>query len=178
MREYNEAGFPAWEAEEMTAALRRCSVAVLASAVVLAASSAQAGGDSPVSVSDVKAEVKSEFVGPNKGKQYIKLSFKITANKAPEKLTNLKAKLDCKAGAETASQDLLAGSVRLTDLAAGDAKDTSGLFFKSAKTYLPATPERCEIAFTYGGVTQSKDRAAVGQFCFTGSEVKEGACAK
>jgi len=146
-------------------------------AVASAAATAAGAGAGLVGVSDVKAEVKARTLGADKGKNWVKVTFTATVKEKVEKLNTVKVKISCKVGADTLSDDTSSLTVRLSDLDVGKtAAMDARLFFDKGEGFTAAKPDSCTVSFGFGKSTKKEEFTAIGDYCFDGSAVADGAC--
>src|SRR5262245_14897513 len=147
--------------------LRLAAVAAVASAVVVHAAG-------PVSVSDVKAEVKTSTVGASKGKDYLRVAYNAQVSDAVEKLNTVIVKASCKAGDKVVTDQYSLGPAKLDAAEKGSSKPGTAVLFM--KEGLPAKPSQCTLNFLLGKASAKGDGAAIKDYCWEGGAAKEGAC--
>jgi len=130
--------------------------------------------DAPLTISDVKVELKTNTIGKDKGKQYLRVSFMATANAKIEPKMVIRITGAGQFGAESKSDEIMALGPKLETFEAGvkSKEITAPLFMKEG---IAAAPDRLDLKFTLAK-TLEKQGAAVGEFCWTAAGVAPGAC--
>jgi hypothetical protein len=161
----------------MKASARRWVVAVGVVALGSAAATGAWAGAGAVGVSDVKAEVKARTLGADKGKNWVKVTFTATVKEKVEKLNTVKVKISCKVGPDTLTDDTPSLTAKLSELDVGKtAAMDARLFFDKGEGFTAAKPDSCTVSFGFGKSTKKDEFTAIGDYCFDGTAVADGAC--
>jgi hypothetical protein len=128
----------------------------------------------PVTIDNVKIEVRTNTVGRYKGSEYLRVSFLATPNESVRPRHTVFVKGVCHVGGRRMTDDIHALGGRLEALGTGETKELSVPLFMSAG--LDDAPSQCDLTFR---LTKSVDKygPALGDFCWSGGRLaRAGSC--